>query len=153
MRILATDISTRALRAAERGIYPAERFSQMPKAMVCRYLLRGQGAAAGYFRVRPEIRARVEFRRLNLVEEFRHEAPFPVIFCRNVMIYFNQETRRDVVARLIDSLEPGGYLIVGHAESLGNRGFALDYVQPAVYRKAGAAGRGAMWKGGRRWDI
>jgi chemotaxis protein methyltransferase CheR len=135
IRILATDISMRALEIAERGIYPTQRFERVPCALRQRYLLRGHGTAEGFCRIRPELRQRIEFRRLNLIEPFTQPDRFPVIFCRNVMIYFNQETKRDVVARLLELLEPGGYLFVGHAESLGARDFPLDYVQPAVYRK------------------
>ena len=146
IHVLATDISTRALAAAEQGVYPAERFAQLPTAVRRRYLLQGRATAEGFYKMRPEVRQRVEFRRLNLVEPIRHRAPFPVIFCRNVMIYFGQETRQDVVRRMIEWLEPGGYLFVGHSESLSGKEYALEYVQPAVYRKPADS----RWRIGRR---
>ncbi len=136
IHVLATDISTRALATAERGIYPAERFEPLPKAIRQRYLLQGKASADGLYKIRPEIRDRVEFRRLNLIERISHRARFPVIFCRNVMIYFNQETRKHVLNQLIEWLEPGGYLFVGHSESLNSREYPLEYVRPAVYRKS-----------------
>jgi chemotaxis protein methyltransferase CheR len=135
VQVVATDISTRALAVAKRGVYADDRFAGVPEAVRRRYLLRGHEAAEGYYKVRPEIQRCVEFRRLNLIEKISHPESFPVIFCRNVMIYFNQETRHNVVNQLIDWLEPGGYLFVGHSESLNSRDFALDYVQPAIYQK------------------
>jgi chemotaxis protein methyltransferase CheR len=91
--------------------------------------------------VRPEVARMVEFRRLNLIEPFHVEAAapgglFPLIWCRNVMIYFDQATQQRVVARLAQCLEPGGYLFVGHSESLNAIRHSLEYVQPAIYRRA-----------------
>ncbi len=136
IRILATDISGRALQTAARGIYPEDRFAQVPENWKRRYLLRGRATAEGYYRIRPEIRKMVEFRRLNLIEDYFHWNRFPVIFCRNVMIYFDSVTRRTVVTRMLKWLEPGGYLFVGHSESLASGKFPLEYVRPAVYRKS-----------------
>ena len=79
--------------------------------------------------------AAVEFRRLNLMERFSHLGPFSVIFCRNAMIYFDKPTQQDLANRLADCLEPGGYLLIGHAESLNGADHRLQYVCPAVYRK------------------
>jgi chemotaxis protein methyltransferase CheR len=87
--------------------------------------------------VAPRIRQQASFRRLNLVEPFSMGRAFPVIFCRNVMIYFDRQTQEQVVGRLAAALEPGGYLFVGHAESLTRISHALEYVKPAVYRKPG----------------
>jgi len=138
VRIWATDISTKALAAAQSAIYPAERFSAVPPAWLRQFLLRGEGRWQGWYRVKPELCSRVEFARLNLVEPFSHSSLFPVIFCRNVMIYFDKPTQEALVNRLADSLEPGGFLFVGHAESLNGVRHALDYVRPAIYRKPGA---------------
>jgi len=93
--------------------------------------------------VKPEIRRMVEFRRLNLMENFAQLGPFPVIFCRNVMIYFDKPTQQELVRRLAGRLEPGGYLLIGHAESLNAIEHPLRYVKPAVYRKpeAGVAAK------------
>ena len=143
VRILATDISTKALAAAQKAVYPEERFQVLPSAWLRQFLLRGEGRSKGYYRVKPEICSQVEFARLNLIEPFAHVRSFAVIFCRNVMIYFDKATQEAVVNRLAENLEPGGYLFIGHAESLSGVRHALTYVQPAVYRKPGLApGRG-----------
>lgn len=135
LRILATDISNRALETARRGVYPADRLDGVPKRWKHVYLSQGRGDSAGLYRVRPEVRALIDFRRLNLIEPFRHAIRFPAVFCRNVMIYFNTETKEKLVNRLAESLEPGGYLFVGHAESLNGLRQPLAYVKPAVYRR------------------
>lgn len=137
VRIIATDISHAILEQARRGVYSAQRLAPLPEAWCRRYFLRGEGQWQGYFRVKPELSRMVEFRRLNLIESLPLMGPFPAIFCRNVMIYFNPETRSLVVNQMRTRLEPGGYLFVGHAESLNGLNVQLDYVQPSVYRLAG----------------
>jgi chemotaxis protein methyltransferase CheR len=143
VRILATDISTRVLAAAGRGIYAADRFEGIPAHQLRRYVLRGAGRFSNSYQVKPELRSAVEFRRLNLMEPFSHMGAFPVIFCRNVMIYFDKTTQQDLVNRLAACLEPGGYLLIGHAESLNGVEHPLRYVRPAVYQKPDAAQPGA----------
>jgi chemotaxis protein methyltransferase CheR len=137
IRILASDISTRALSAAKQGIYSEDRIQGLDDEWKRRYLLRGYGTQSGCYRVKPEVARMVEFRRLNLIERLNLECRFPVIFCRNVMIYFDKATQEKVVAQLAEFLEPGGYLFVGHAESLTGVSHSLEYVRPAVYRKTG----------------
>jgi chemotaxis protein methyltransferase CheR len=134
-RILATDISTQVLASAEIGAYPAERFEGFPERQLHRHLLCGEKRFKDWYRVKPALRAAVEFRRLNLMESFSHVGRFPVIFCRNVMIYFDKPTQQDLANRLADCLEPGGYLLIGHAESLNAVEHPLEYVHPAVYRQ------------------
>ena len=116
-RILATDISTRVLAAARRGVYPAERFGELSDSWRRAYLLKGDGDSHGFYKIKPEVARLVEFERLNLIEPFRHGRLFHVIFCRNVMMYFDKTTQQDIVQRLSACLEPGGYLFVGHSES------------------------------------
>jgi chemotaxis protein methyltransferase CheR len=135
IQILASDISSRALAAAERGAYEAERFKAFPKDWLRKYLLRGSGASEGWLRVKPPIRQMIEFRRLNLMHSFQPAQPFHVIFCRNVMIYFNKETQGELVNRFASCLAPGGYLLIGHSESLTGLQHPYDYVKPAVYRR------------------
>lgn len=137
VRILATDISTKALAAAKSAVYPAERFQGLPTAWPRQFLMRGEGRWKGWYRVKPEVRSRVEVARLNLVEPFAERGLFPVIFCRNVMIYFDRPTQEAVVGRLSACLEPGGYLLIGHAESLAGIRHTLTYVKPAIYRLPG----------------
>jgi chemotaxis protein methyltransferase CheR len=132
IEILATDISTRALEAARRGEYSPDRLTGLPPDMRGRYFVR---TAAGSWQVRRDIATMVRFEHRNLMDPFPAGSSFPVIFCRNVMIYFDRETRARLVRRLRDCLEPGGYLLVGHAESLIGTDHELTYVQPAVYRR------------------
>jgi len=137
--VIATDISTQALRAARRGVYPLDRLQEVPQAWFSRYWLKGEGEHAGMCKVKPEVARMVEFRRLNLIERFMLPGLYPVVFCRNVMIYFSKETQEHVVARIAQFLEPGGYLFVGHSESLTGITHALESVAPAVYRKPRAS--------------
>lgn len=137
LKLLATDISTRALEAAAAGIYSDQRLKEMPPAWPKRYLLRGLGASAGFIRVRPEWRQRVSFERLNLMEDFTHVPKCSVIFCRNVMIYFDKPTQERLVRRFAERLEPGGWLFIGHSEGLMGIQHGLEYVRPAVYRNPG----------------
>lgn len=133
--ILATDISTKVLAAAERGIYAAERFRTTEPGQLRRHLLKGAGESEGFYLVRKEVRSLVSFKRLNLMEDFSHVGRFHVIFCRNVMIYFDQKTQASLVNRLTAQLEPGGHLLIGHAESLNGIDHSLKYVRPATYRR------------------
>jgi chemotaxis protein methyltransferase CheR len=142
IRIAATDISNKALEFAERAIYPDERCHGLPPAWLSRYFVT-ENASPHAYRVCPRIRSQATFRRINLVKPYAWHRLFPVIFCRNVMIYFDRETQEQVVEKLAACLEPGGYLFVGHAESLTRVSHSLEYVQPAVYRKS--AKREVKW--------
>ena len=136
-QIAATDISNKALQVASSGFYPTERCHSIPPEWRRRYFTAASGALAG-MTVSPKLRQQAVFRRLNLIEEFSWPRPFPLIFCRNVMIYFDRATQERVVRKLAACLEPGGYLFVGHAESLTRVSHPLEYIQPAVYRKPDA---------------
>jgi chemotaxis protein methyltransferase CheR len=140
-KILATDISTQALATARRAIYPAAAFSSMPGDWMPKYLLRGEGRNSGQFKVKPEVARLIEFKPLNLMEDFEHSGLFTLISCRNVMIYFDRKTQERLVNRMARSLEPGGHLFVGHSESLTGIAHSLQFVRPAVYRAAGQTGR------------
>ena len=135
IRIAASDISNKALRFAAQAVFPAERCLGLPAAWLSRYFVAENGPPKSY-RVCPRVRLQAGFRRINLVERVSWPRPFPVIFCRNVMIYFDRQTQERVVEHLAECLEPGGYLFVGHAESLTRVSHALEYVRPAVYRKS-----------------
>jgi chemotaxis protein methyltransferase CheR len=134
-RILATDISTKALATAEQAVYQSQRSEDLPPEWRSRYLLRGSKSQEGWCRVKPHVRGMVEFRRLNLIEPFPLVEKFHVIFCRNVMIYFSKSTQAELVGRLTERLDPGGYLLIGHSESLHGFQHGLQYIEPAVYRK------------------
>lgn len=117
VRILATDISTRVLGKAEQAIYPADRMDGIPGATLRKYWLRGEGDWTGHYRAKKEVRALIEFQRLNLMETLPAIGPFPLIFCRNVMIYFDAPTQRKVLEGMHRHLRPGGLLYVGHSEN------------------------------------
>lgn len=134
-QILATDISTSALEKAEEGIYTEENVQHLPKSLKYKYLTHSKN---GTWEIMPEVKALVLFRRLNLMRnEYPFKHRFHVVFCRNVMIYFDKPTREKLVHRFLKYMEPGGYLFIGHSESLGRSDDILHYVQPAVYRKRG----------------
>lgn len=133
--VLGTDISTRVLERARCGHYPMERASQMPQAYLKRFCLKGQGSEAGTMLIERSLRQRVQFRHLNLNEPLPKLGSFDVIFLRNVMIYFNLETKRQVVARLLAQLRPGGYFLIGHSETLNDINDTVTAVAPSIYRK------------------
>jgi chemotaxis protein methyltransferase CheR len=145
-RILATDISTRVLDQARRGVYPAGRFDDVPEPWRRAYLLRGRAESKGFYKVKADLAARIEFERFNLIEPFGEREPFHVIFCRNVMMYFDKPTQQDIVERLSVCLERGGYLFVGHSESLTGVQHALQYVRPATYRNQKPEGGSKSWR-------
>jgi chemotaxis protein methyltransferase CheR len=134
-RILATDISTRALEVASRGIYSDEKVQKVPPALrqVNFRKLSGPNGRAE-FEVAPHMRQIVTFRRLNLKDSYPFKGPFDFVFCRNVMIYFDKKTQEELVNKMAGFLAPGGYMFVGHSESLTGLAHKLTYVRPAVYR-------------------
>lgn len=133
--ILASDISTRVLERARSGHYAIERAAKIPAAYLKAYCLKGVGHQDGSFLVERSLRARVDFRQINLNETLPAIGEFDVIFLRNVMIYFEAETKRRVVDRLAPKLRPGGYLVIGHSESLNGVSEELRQICPSVYRK------------------
>jgi chemotaxis protein methyltransferase CheR len=133
--ILGSDISTRMLKRAQSGHYPLERTQHIPPAYLKRYCLRGFGAHEGTLLVDRKLRARVRFAHINLNETLPLIGTFDVVLLRNVMIYFNAETKREVVARVLGQLVPGGTLFIGHSESLNDISDAVQAVAPSVYRK------------------
>jgi chemotaxis protein methyltransferase CheR len=115
--ILASDIDTRVLGTAARGVYPAEARGLSPERLR-RHFLRGTGANAGMIRVKPELARSIEFRVHNLIDtHWSLGAPFDIVFCRNVMIYFDAGTQTRVLERIHRAMAPGGLLFVGHSEN------------------------------------
>jgi len=147
VKIKATDISTRVLERGHRGVYAAERFAGIGVPLMQRYLLKGRNESAGTYRFKSEVRSMIEFQHLNLMETLPEGYRCSVIFCRNIMIYFDKSTQEDLVRRLSDRLEEGGYLFIGHSESLNSISHDFAYLSPATYRKPGGAGNGQI---GRR---
>jgi chemotaxis protein methyltransferase CheR len=144
IRLLGTDISRKALAVCNRGVYSADRVSVLPPAWVSTYL-DADGRPPQAYSVKPRIREQAAFQRANLIDPWDCRAHFPIIFCRNVMIYFDRPTQERVLANVFSHLEPGGYLFIGHAESLTGMNHGLEYVRPAVYRRAAA--KGNRWTG------
>jgi chemotaxis protein methyltransferase CheR len=133
--ILASDLSTKVLGHGQRGVYSSDRVAPVPQDMIRKYFQRGVNRWAGHVRVRSELRNLVNFKRINLMDRFQFDPPFHVIFCRNVMIYFDKQTREDLVNKFFSTIIPGGYLFVGHSESLTGIKHPFSFVRPAVYRK------------------
>jgi chemotaxis protein methyltransferase CheR len=132
----ATDISRRILAKAAAAIYDREPINRLPLETVRTHFQRGFGPQEGNFRVKAELRDRVSFHHLNLLEgQPPFTEPFQIIFCRNVMIYFDRETQEELVDRLARRLVPGGYLMVGHSESLTHLKHGLRSIRPAIYQK------------------
>jgi chemotaxis protein methyltransferase CheR len=134
-RITGSDISTKVLAAAQRAVYAQERVQTIPNEWLRRYFQKGIGQWEGYFRVKSELTERVSFRQINLIESYQHPKPFELVFCRNVMIYFDRPTQEQLVNRLCHFLVPGGYLLIGHSESLTSLNVPLKCVRPSVYQK------------------
>ncbi|HED14029.1 MAG TPA: SAM-dependent methyltransferase [Gammaproteobacteria bacterium] len=132
--ILGTDISSRILLSAHQAIYSEHRARGVPKAYWRRYLMRGTDQHQGFVSVVPELREHVSFAPYNLVTSPRKQEKFDVIFCRNVLIYFNEETKLGVVRRLCENLQPKGILVTGHAESLHGMVSSLTSLRPSVYQ-------------------
>lgn len=135
VRILATDISTRVLRMAEAGIYDLQRVQPVPPGLKTKYLVPNRIEGRQVFQASQALRNITRFRHLNLMENWPFTGPFDVIFCRNVMIYFDKPTQQRLVNRFYDYLEPGGLLFTGHSESLTGVTHRLRYVQPTIYAR------------------
>lgn len=134
-RVLATDISTRVLRIAIEGIYSEERVQKVPPAFRHKYFERVHKNEEYAYKVTKELMDVVVFRRLNLKDPYPFKGPFDIIFCRNVLIYFDKLTQQDIINRMSFYLDSGGYFFVGHSESLAGLKHDLIYIRPAVYRK------------------
>lgn len=138
IKILASDISGKILEQAKKAVYPLEKLNEMPPTWR-RYLEKGSGDWAGHFRIASSWKKLIEFRRINLMEPFDSATKFNVIFCRNVMIYFDRPTQEDLVKRFTSCLAPGGWLLIGHSEGLSGLRSGLKYIQPATYRGPGTS--------------
>jgi chemotaxis protein methyltransferase CheR len=135
--IVATDISTRALDRARDGIYDADRVSTVSLELKQRYLLKSRDRTRNQVRMAPDLRAAVQFRRLNLMEEtLSFSEPLDVIFCRNVIIYFDRNTQERLISRFCRLLRPDGYLFLGHSESVHGFDLPLRRLTSTVYRKS-----------------
>lgn len=134
--ILASDLSTRVLAKAAAGVYDGERVANVPTDVVRRHFLRGRGGSDGLVKVKPHLSAAVQFRRINLMDDqFPIKTPLDLIFCRNVMIYFDRPTQERLVNKFHRYLKPGGYLFIGHSESLQWIRHPFTALAPTIYQK------------------
>ncbi|CAM2829022.1 CheR family methyltransferase [Rariglobus hedericola] len=135
-QIEATDISNPILLKARAGVYKTEALDKISPTQLRTYFKEGTGAQAGTHQVKPSLQEHIRFRQLNLLgASLPFSEPFQIIFCRNVMIYFDRATQEELITRLTRLLMPGGYLLVGHSESLTSIKHSLQPVRPAVYRR------------------
>lgn len=135
-QILATDVSTRALRKAREAIYTDAQVAPIPPNLRQKYLLRSKDPSKKHYRISPEIRDRIRFGILNfLADSYRIPFPLNAIFFRNVMIYFDRETQQKIIEKMCSFLLPKGYLFIGHSESLNGLNLPIDGVCPAVYQR------------------
>jgi chemotaxis protein methyltransferase CheR len=133
--LLASDLSTRVLEKARGGLYRMNDAEDIPRPLLVKYCFRGVGENAGTLLIDPALRNRMSFQQINLNAPLPELGAFEVIFLRNVMIYFDLETKRQVMRRLLPMLRPGGYFIVSHSESLNGVCDELKVVAPSIYRK------------------
>jgi chemotaxis protein methyltransferase CheR len=138
-RILGTDISDRVLRSATEAVYPEDRLRNVTAERLRRYCLRGEGASEGLVQMHARLTERVRFGQLNLCQPIEDIGPFDVIFLRNVLIYFDAQTKRDVVDRVLTQLRPGGLFFIGTAEGRVPCATPLQVLAPGAFRKPVAA--------------
>lgn len=131
-KVLATDISTKALQQAMAGVYTADRIQSLPEQWRRHFF---KQVAGGRYEVSPELKREVIFRQLNLMDPFPFKKRMHTIFLRNVMIYFDEATKRDLTQRVYDALEPGGYLFIGTTETLDRTYTPFEIIQPSIFRK------------------
>lgn len=131
-KVLATDISAKALDFAKKGVYSEDRVDKLPKEWRSRYF---KATSDGQWEVKPQLQSEVIFRAFNLVESFPFQKQFHVIFCRNVMIYFDKDVKAELVRKFYRHTAPGGYLFVGQSESISRDERGWQYVMPSVFRK------------------
>jgi chemotaxis protein methyltransferase CheR len=134
-RIQATDISTKVLAHAELGVYSMDRLEKVPPELLRKYFRKGVGQSQGYAKVKEQLKKHVSFKRFNLMDDFPWHGELHIIFCRNVMIYFNRTTQQKLVQKFHRCLAPGGYLFIGHSESLASLKHDFIQVAATAYRK------------------
>lgn len=135
-RILATDISSQTLTMAKEGVFPKQRMKETPEAVLRKYFAKETAPDGSvFYRVSTELKRRIAFRRLNLMDPWPMKGPFDAVFCRNVMIYFDKKTQAELVTRFYNILAPGGIFFVGHSESLTGIAHGFKFVRPSIYVK------------------
>jgi len=134
--ILGTDLSTTVLEKARQGVYPMGRLELLDPKLMEKYCLKGVRSQEGTFRITEKLRQRTRFKQLNLMKPMPSGiGTFDVIFLRNVLIYFDNETKQHVVERILSALKPGGHFLIGHSETLNGIADQLEMVKPSIYKK------------------
>lgn len=133
--ILASDLSVNVLEKAAKGVYTSEEIKDIPPSWRSKYFI---DLKNGSFQVCDKIRNEVIFRRVNLMDPFQFKNKFDLIFCRNVMIYFDAPTKEKLVNKYYDWTADTGFLFIGHSESINREASRYTYIQPAIYQKRGA---------------
>ena len=134
IEIIATDLSSRVLKSARKAVWSIAKAREIPQNYLKRFMLKGTGSQQAYMKAGPEIQAIIRFQHLNLNDDhYDVTGPFDLIFCRNVLIYFDAASRTRVMNRLVDYLAPAGFLLVGHAESLSGMSDRIRAVKPTIY--------------------
>ncbi|MEY2342316.1 protein-glutamate O-methyltransferase CheR [Acidithiobacillus sp. IBUN Pt1247-S3] len=133
--IFASDLSQSILQTAQAATYPLQRGEKIPKPYLQRFCLKGIGSKEGTFQIDAALRQRVQFHQINLINPLPDLGEFDMIWLRNVLIYFNFDTKAAICQEILQKLRPGGYFLVGHSESLQGITSGLEMVQAAVYRK------------------
>jgi chemotaxis protein methyltransferase CheR len=136
VKILATDLDTNVVATADRGVYSEDRVKSIASGRLRRWFLKGKGPQAGAVRVAPELRELITFRQMNLLGSWPMHGPFDVIFCRNVVIYFDKPTQKRLFERYADILAPDGYLFIGHSETLYRVTDRLQNIGQTTYKHA-----------------
>lgn len=130
--IFATDISQKAMKAAQTNVYEADALKDIPDTWKHKFFTKRPD---GHFDLSPAVRKEVVFKTFNLMDKFVYKKPYDLIFCRNVMIYFDQETKNNLINKFYDALVPGGFLFIGHSESVQRETTKFKYIQPSIYQK------------------
>jgi chemotaxis protein methyltransferase CheR len=134
-RILATDLSTKVLNEAQKGVYPAEIAQNIPPELKKKYFMRGKNSHSHLIRVKEEVRSKVRFMRHNLLYVLDVPDVYDIVFCRNVMIYFDYQTKTKVVENIYQKIRNGGFFVTGHSESLSVIKHPFQSIKPTIYRR------------------
>lgn len=141
LKILATDLDSAVLNTAQQGIYNADKLERVGHHQLATFFLRGAGSTEGKVRVKPNLQQHIYFKQLNLLNSrWPIKGPFDVIFCRNVLIYFDKDTQAQIVTRFVSLLRPGGYLMLGHSESLGKHIQGLEMIGRTIFKRSRVMG-------------
>ena len=135
--ILATDLSSRVLKSAQRAIYHENKILPIPENAKKKYILKSKNSTKKLVRIIPELRSLIKFRRLNFLDDnYGMREPIDIVFFRNVQIYFEKDTQRSILLKIYNCMRPGGYLFIGHSETLNSLDLPFELIVPTVYKKA-----------------